>query len=1054
MKPDRLLLAACATLAALLLSPSSHADDTDIYLTRSESSSGKPNIMVLVDNTSNWARQAQQWPDNGGTQGAAELAAIRNVLRNTTGKNIGLAGFTTNDGGGGYVRYAVRDMDLGENKAALTGILDYLTQGNTINAPTEKVNAGSYETAAMYEMYKYFKGLDVYRGLRVSGNDPATNVDLEGNRGSASGATTFGQGKALVGDWAYTGRRYNRPSPDNTCPTNALIMVINNAQGSIPVGNPSYEGTSAGNALSAIPGVTDTSWTDEWARFLNQNGISVYILDAYNAQQNISHSKTLERAAVVGGGAYFAVKNQQQIETALGKIIAEINARDSTFASAALPVSASNRSQYLNQVFIGMFRPDRSAQPRWLGNLKQYKLGLTASGDVQLRDTLDANAINPQTGFVHECAVSHWTSDSASFWLGIKGLDVDASQCTAFPTVTSGATSVTGSAWSDLPDGPTVAKGGVAQVVRNGNNPPASNATPAAWSAGMRRLLTYDAGAANRLATVNTTRTGWTTSLLEWVAGRDDDTTIDGLRPYSEYLEPGSAPRVRPSIHGDVIHSKPLPVNYGGSLGVTVFYGAGDGTLRAVDAATGKERWAFIAPEHYGKFQRLKDNAPAVAFPGFVATPAPQRKDYFFDGSTGLYQSAGNSRVWIYPSQRRGGRLLYGMDVTDPDAPRLGWRVGCDDSGCTSADFGGAADSPAIGQTWSQPVVTMIKGYPTLGAETPVVLVGGGYDPCEDADASAPACANRKGNLIYLLDALTGTVIRRFAGLSGSVAADLAVADRNGDGFADLAYAATTTGDVYRLYFTNASFGALAASAWGIRRIGYTAGGGRKFLNAPALMSSGTTLYLALGSGDREKPLISQYPYASSVANRFYVLLDDVADPAAAPTPVDLDSPTTMRDFTTAATCSTAGVLPGSSWRGWFMNLPGRGEQTVTSAVTVSGMVTFSTNRPTGGSANTCAANANLGEARGYWLNILNASGAIGVGNATCGGARSGVFAQGGIVPSPTLATVQIGNVVQTVALGAIQRSGGASSGIAPQAIKPPIKAKRRTIYWRSNTTE
>ena len=47
--------------------------------------------------------------------------------------------------------------------------------------------------------------------------------------------------------------------------------------------------------------MTDPSWTDEWARFLNQNGISVYVLDAYNAQQNVSHSRTLERAAAVGG---------------------------------------------------------------------------------------------------------------------------------------------------------------------------------------------------------------------------------------------------------------------------------------------------------------------------------------------------------------------------------------------------------------------------------------------------------------------------------------------------------------------------------------------------------------------------------------------------------------------------------------------------------------------------------------------------------------------------------------------------------------------------------
>jgi len=213
-------------------------------------------------------------------------------------------------------------------------------------------------------------------------------------------------------------------------------------------------------------------------------------------------------------------------------------------------------------------------------------------------------------------------------------------------------------------------------------------------------------------------------------------------------------------------------------------------------------------------------------------------------------------------------------------------------------------------------------------------------------------------------------------------------------------------------------------------------------------------MYVALGSGDREKPLATQYPYTTPVTNRFYVLLDDVADPTASPTAVNMDDSTTMKDYSSSTSCSTEGVGPTSTYKGWYMDLPGLGEQTTTTAVAVAGMVTFSTNRPFSSAEATNMCTANLGEARGYWLNILNASGAIGVGNATCGGTRSQAFVQGGLVPSPTLATVQIGDTIQTVALGAIQRSGGASSGIAPQAITPPIKAKRRTIYWRSKTAE
>jgi type IV pilus assembly protein PilY1 len=115
-------------------------------------------------------------------------------------------------------------------------------------------------------------------------------------------------------------------------------------------------------------------------------------------------------------------------------------------------------------------------------------------------------------------------------------------------------------------------------------------------------------------------------------------------------------------------------------------------------------------------------------------------------------------------------------------------------------------------------------------------------------------------------------------------------------------------------------------------------------------------------------------------------------------------------------------------------------------------MVTFNTNRATPGGTNSCT--NPLGESRGYWVNLLNASGAIGVAGATCGGDRSSVFVGGGLTPSPTLATVVVDGTTETVAIGAAQRSGGASSGIAPQQVKPAITSARKTIFWKSNTVD
>jgi type IV pilus assembly protein PilY1 len=131
------------------------------------------------------------------------------------------------------------------------------------------------------------------------------------------------------------------------------------------------------------------------------------------------------------------------------------------------------------------------------------------------------------------------------------------------------------------------------------------------------------------------------------------------------------------------------------------------------------------------------------------------------------------------------------------------------------------------------------------------------------------------------------------------------------------------------------------------------------------------------------------------------------------------------------------------------MDFPGAGEQAVTSAVIAGGMVTVSTNLPIPPAAGTCS--TALGEARGYWVNLFNASGAMGV-EGTCGSAdRYGVFAGGGLPPSPVFGTVPIGedSTPTTVLIGAIQRSGEASSPIAPQLLRPTVQSIRRLRYWK-----
>ena len=499
----------------------------------------------------------------------------------------------------------------------------------------------------------------------------------------------------------------------------------------------------------------------------------------------------------------------------------------------------------------------------------------------------------------------------------------------------------------------------------------------------------------------------------------------------------------RPSIHADIAHSRPLPVNYQLSPApaapiVSVYYGSNDGAFRAVDGATGKELWSFFAPEHHANLMRLYNNAPPILYPNQPVVPGMKRKDYFFDGSSGLIQTSNNSRVWIYPSMRRGGRMLYGFDVTNRLTPALKFAVGCpnlaDDTGCTSGMSG-------IGQTWSVPSAALVKGYSTTSE---VIIVGGGYDGCEDTDAAVSACVTPKGNKVYVLKATDGTIIRSFD-TDRSVAADVTLIDRDFDGFVDDAYIADTGGNVYRIDFiNNSNYAPLASGSWTITKIARTTVTGHKFLFGPAALAVGSSVYLALGTGDRERPLITNYPYVTPVVNRFYSFLDNFGTVGL---PMDLDG-ASMQDFSNGSDCNS--VL-GTGKLGWFIDLKdgGRGEQTVTSAAIFGGTVFFSTNRPVPTPPNSCA--VNLGEARGYAVNLLNASGVIGSG-ALCGGTRSGIFTGGGIPPSPVVGTVPPDpnnpDKKISILIGGIDLKTGGGSPIGAQQPPVPIQQIRTRLFW------
>jgi Tfp pilus tip-associated adhesin PilY1 len=295
-----------------------------------------------------------------------------------------------------------------------------------------------------------------------------------------------------------------------------------------------------------------------------------------------------------------------------------------------------------------------------------------------------------------------------------------------------------------------------------------------------------------------------------------------------------------------------------------------------------------------------------------------------------------------------------------------------------------------------------------------------------------------------VIDGNTGALVASFS-TDRAVPGDVTLIDRDFDGFVDHAYAADTGGNLYRIDFVDPLTLAprTTPSTWTITKIARTNGptdpfGGRKFLFGPAALATADKVYLSFTSGDRERPLISNYPYVEQIQNRAYMFIDRFA---TAGLPVDLDG-ATMNDFTSGSTCGT--TLAAGSPDGWFFDLnAGQGEQGVTSSIIFGGLVFFSTNRPLSGAAAACS--NNLGEARGYAVNLLNASGAVGTAGLCNGTARSNVFTGGGLPPSPVTGTVPVGDKLVTVMIGGVDRSGAA---IGSQKVTPTITQKRQRVYW------
>jgi type IV pilus assembly protein PilY1 len=1107
------IISSTLMLASLIWPMHSMGEDIDLFMGPTDlADASAPNVLFIVDNTGNWTAPFED-----------EKAALQAVFNGIADRvrdpdddfavNIGVMMFTETGGAdnnvsGAYVRAAVRPMgDLtgdkrNGNDEVYADLYSDLIGG--FHERDDKANAGA-AGLAMAEAYYYFAQQAPYAGNNKAKTDWGDNeaggtgtFNEYFNQNNPSRATCCAESHPV---WELPGNAlttksstlYNSPIAPGACGKNYIIWISNGATqdpkagGSDPIPKQLLQtaidnlGRGDISQIGLSPSGSEDTWADEWARFMNQSpeGVTVFAVDILpkNTGQGPGWSRLLKSMSEdVTGGKYYKVENANSVATELAESINDaidrILAVNTVFASVALPAASNAQSTFLNQVFIGQFRPDKDAKPQWPGNLKQYRLGIVGS-DIKVVDADGDSIVDSGTGFIEACTKSYWSSID-TYWSGDLALSLENAQI-----CTEGGSN---SAESNAPDGPLVEKGGQAQQLR------------AISPASSRRVYTCDPDTdftqCSSLTLFDDSNNDITAALLGVDATDPDEPedTINWARGADVEDEDGDGvfTDMRASVHGDVVHSRPVAINYNtdASPAVVVFYSGNDGMLRAVNGnrtdvlprtepagtAPGQEIWSFMPPEFYPYIEVLRRNDDTINFPSSaVGSPTSGiSKPYGIDGPITAFEGdipgVGNDRKYLYTGMRRAGRILYAFDVTNISSPQLLWKKGCSALDPTDASNMCTAGWEDMGQTWSQPNILYANGYPTSTVapadRVPLLIMGGGYDDCEDTDDNSVnhSCpvddtgAKVMGNGIYILNAQTGAILKTFSTerpVPGAVTV-VPIGDSIDSGIM-YAYGVDTGGNIYRIHggtvAAPAPIGTAHPSTWEMTKIASlgcddtsSCTANRKFLFGPDVVRDEKTagqLAILVGSGDREKPL-TVYEGASSVQNYFFSVFDQPANPGWLydnPATVPPTGPTCGSDIIcldSLSEVSLTGVASGSTIKpqGWRFPLA-TGEQVVTGAITVADIANFSTHVP---AQPTDACASDLGRAYTYNLDFREADGG------------QTEIVKGGLVPTPVAGMVIIDGKKYPFCIGC----GGEESAIGAKLVGSGIKwtQPKSRVYW------
>ncbi|MEM0955723.1 MAG: PilC/PilY family type IV pilus protein [Pseudomonadota bacterium] len=606
-------------------------------------------------------------------------------------------------------------------------------------------------------------------------------------------------------------------------------------------------------------------------------------------------SQWLKDVAEAGGGQYKEATQAADLVEEIQDILTDVLRTNSTFVAPVAAINQFNRLNHRSEIYFAVFRPDD--RPSWPGNLKKYRLGADDNTVVDFSSDAGLPAINADTGFFTDTAVS---------------------------------------AWGNVADGPQVDMSGA-----NSQIPAFEN----------RRIYTYTSSSTTRelsnpsnvLSPTSSTITKGMFNMggasdeafrehIEWVMGKDvEDADDDEITNENRY------------IIGDPLHSKPIAVTYGGSEtepDITVFFGSNSGFMHAVNSATGEEQFAFMPEATMDIQQDLRANLPQQShIYGIDGSVTPWVNDANGDGAI----SGPGEWVRIFFGMRRGGRNYYALDVTDRDNPRLMWQIS-----------GGQGPFNELGMSWSQPVLGNIN---VNGTNRDVLYFTGGYDPQQD-DTDIRA-EDTVGRAIFIVDANTGQLIwsggpgdqfvNRYDAMKYSFPADLSVVDITSSGQDNMFFVGDVGGQLWRFDINNGADVDNLITGGIIADLGVSDGtnearSNRRFFHGPdvALVFEGgeTQLAVSIGSGYQASPL------SFATDDRFYMILQE--DVFSLPSSYTKLTHSDLYDATAndvgEGVAGAVELLENS--KGWYFNMPNRGEKVLSTPLTFKNSVTFTSYEP------------------------------------------------------------------------------------------------------------